>query len=203
MSPTATTNGVGASTNIDALLKATDASAAAQAAEALAAYTNEHGFRSLDSDNILTALLNAARSKKSATDRENAAIGLGALFVKVGGKNAPTPLGAEPWFLGTLAPLLELYADKVDSVKKAAESAVGSLLVLAPAEATPELLRNLYGTIESSASKWQSKVGALKRISKLADAFPEQIGEQLEELIPHLKNAMSDTKAEVSRSLAA
>ncbi|CEH17414.1 mrna export factor elf1 [Ceraceosorus bombacis] len=199
MSPTATTNGAGASASVDALLKAPDASSAAQAAEALASHVNEHGFRTLDSENILASLLTATRSKKSATDRENAAIGLGALFVKVGGKNAPTPLGAEPWFLGSLTPLLELYADKVDSVKKAAESAVGSLLVLAPAEATPELLQNLYGTIESSASKWQSKVGALKRISKLADAFPEQIGEQLEELIPHLKNAMSDTKSEVSK----
>jgi elongation factor 3 len=184
---------------VKAVLAAPDEAAAQLAAEQLAAHVNEHGLRSLEAHGILDALLTALRNKKSASERENAAVALGALITKVGGKNAPTPLGAEPWLLATLPGLLDLYADKADPVRRAAESAVNSFYALPPPEAVPEFLETLYEILDSSAPKWQSKVGALKLIGKMASAASEQVGEQLVELIPHLKNCMSDTKAEVAK----
>lgn len=197
----AATNGAAsAATYLDAIYKAPSAEDCHKASDGLAEYINQHGLRVIESEAIIPSLLKAARNKKSGYEREAAAIALGAIFSKVAGKNAPSPLGAEPWLLPqTLPTLLELYADKGDVVQEAAQSAVGQLFVLSPPESVPELLKVLYATLESSASKWQSKVGALKLIGKLSDSCSEQIGEQLPHLIPYLTNAMHETKAEVSR----
>lgn len=196
----AATNGAStAATYLDAIYKAPSAEECHKAADGLAEYINQHGLRVTESEAVIPSLLKAARNKKSGYEREAAAIALGAIFSKVAGKNAPSPLGAEPWLLPqTLPTLLELYADKGDVVQEAAQSAVGQLFVLAPPESVPELLKVLYATLESSAAKWQSKVGALKLIGKLSDSCSEQIGEQLPHLIPYLTNAMHETKAEVS-----
>ncbi|KAK0540407.1 [NU+] prion formation protein 1 [Tilletia horrida] len=184
---------------LTALYKAPSAEECAAVAEQLAAYINTAGLRTLQSEGVLDSLLKATRNKKSGYEREAAAVGLGAIFSKVGGKNSPSPLGAEPWLLTTLPALLDLYADKGDVVKDAAQSAVTALFALPPPEAVPEFLSVLYTVLESSASKWQSKVAVLKLISRTAERASEQVGEQLVELIPQLTNAMHDTKAEISK----
>jgi len=184
---------------LTALYKAPSAEECNSAAEELTNYINAVGLRSLQNDGIIDSLLKATRNKKSGFEREAGALGLGAIFTKVGGKNAPSPLGAEPWLLSTLPALLDLHADKGDVVKEAAQAAVTALFALPPPEAVPEFLNELYGVLESSASKWQSKVAVLKLISRLADRASEQVGEQLVELIPHLTNAMHDTKGEISK----
>ena len=130
----------GASQALEALYKAPSAEECHVAAEQLAEYINQKGLRVLQSEGILDSLVNASKNKKSGYEREAAAIGLDAIFVKVGGKNAPSPLGAEPWLLPTLPAILELYADKGDVVRQAAETAAGSLLSLVPPEAAPEFL---------------------------------------------------------------
>ena len=119
-------------------------------AEVLTEHINTHGVRTLMSERILEALLDKLKSKKHAEDRERAAIGLGAIASKVAGKNAPLPLGAEPWLIPAIAPLLETYADKNEKVKQAAESAMASIVPLFPPEAAAELLDVLYGVIMSS-----------------------------------------------------
>lgn len=192
------TNGVSAETLLNALYNAPSAADCHVAADALASHINTHGLRSLETEGIQDSLLKACKNKKSGFEREAGAIGLSTIFTKVGGKNAPSPLGAEPWFLSTLPSLLDLYADKGDVVREAAEGAVNALVALSPAEAVPEVLMLLYDVLENSATKWQVKVGALKIIGRLSDSASEQIGEQLVDLIPHLKNRMSDTKSEVS-----
>ena len=115
---------------VQALLESSSSADAHLAAEKLAEYVNEQGLRVTAREHILDTLVERLRSKKSASDRERAAIGLGALATKVGGKNAPMPNGAEPWLGVALVPLLENYADKNDAAKKAAESAVSALAAL-------------------------------------------------------------------------
>ncbi|PWN34889.1 uncharacterized protein FA14DRAFT_164071 [Meira miltonrushii] len=184
---------------VKALLKAPSAEECHLAADKLTQYVNQTGLKSLGDDKILITLANACKNKKSGYEREAGAIGLTAVFTNVGGKNSPSPLGAEPWLLSTLPILLELHADKGDVVREAAESAIKSLMALPPPEAVPEVLEQLYQVLENSATKWQAKVAALKTIGRMSDSAPEQIGEQLVDLIPHLKNRMSDTKAEVAK----
>lgn len=169
------------------------------AAEQLAEYVNKNGLRVVQSECILDSLVKASKNKKSGYEREAAAIGLDAIFVKVGGKNAPSPLGAEPWLLHVLPSILELYADKGDVVRQAAETAASSLLSLVPPEAAPEFLNVLYEVLGSSSAKWQAKVGALKLLGRLSASASEQIGDELVELIPYLTKAMHETKAEISK----
>lgn len=195
----AATNGTASPASLlDALFKAPSSVECSLAAEQLSSYVNQHGLRCLSEEKILDSLLKATRNKKSGYEREAGAVGLDAIFTKVGGKNAPCPLGAEPWLLDTLPSLLELYADKGEVVREAATSAVNSLFSLAPPEATPNLLELIYNFLGDSSAKWQGKVGALKLLGRLSEAASEQVAEQLVELIPHLTSAMHETKAEVS-----
>ncbi len=186
-------------TGSPALYKAPSAEECHVAAEHLTDYINDNGLRVLQSEGILDSLIQASKNKKSNYEREAAAIGFDAIFTKVGGKNAPTPLGSEPWLLNTLPVILELYADKGDVVKSAAETAAGSLLSLVPPEAAPELLAVLYDVLSSSSAKWQAKVGALKLIGRLSGSASEQVGDELVELIPYLTKGMHETKAEISK----
>ena len=188
---------------LDAVLSASDAAACAEAASELCAYINSVPLRqALQADGISAVLLLAANNKKFSSERESAAIALEAIAYQCGGKNAaPFPLGAEPWLLHDfLVVLLDLHADKADVVREAAEKATSALWSLPPPEAAKDVLEMLYAVLKDSATKWQSKVGALKLISKLSQAASDQVGAVLEDLIPVLTNAMHETKAEV-RSL--
>lgn len=168
-------------------------------AEALTEYINMNGLRTLLSERILDELLDRLKDKKQAGLRERAAIGLGAVASKVAGKNAPMPLGAEPWLVNAIPPLLDGYGDKNEAAKKAAEGAMGAIVPLFPPEAAAELLEMLYSVITSGTAKWQAKVGALKIISRLADLAYEQVGDELTQITPVLTQGMHETKAEVSK----
>ncbi|PWZ02480.1 hypothetical protein BCV70DRAFT_196723 [Testicularia cyperi] len=184
---------------LEALYKAPSAEECHAAAEELANYVNEHGLRTLQTEGIIDSLLKASKNKKSGYEREAAVIGLDAIFVKVGGKNAPSPLGAEPWLLHTLPAILDLYAEKGDVVREAAETAASSLFALVPAEAAPEFLNVLYDVLGSGAAKWQAKVGALKLLGRLSSSASEQVGDELVELIPYLTKGMHETKAGIAK----
>lgn len=168
-------------------------------AETLTEYINTNGLRTLLSERILDELLDKLKDKKQTHLRERAAIGLGAVASKVAGKNAPMPLGAEPWLVKAIPPLLDGYGDKNEAAKKAAEGAMGALVPLFPPEAAAELLEMLYSVITSGTAKWQAKVGALKIISRLADLAYEQVGDELTQITPVLTQGMHETKAEVSK----
>ncbi|KAN0062018.1 [NU+] prion formation protein 1 [Thecaphora frezii] len=193
------TNAASPADLVKALLAAPSADECHRAAEQICDHVNAAGLRSLDTDKIIDSLVKASKNKKSGYEREAAAIGLDAIFVKVGGKNAPSPLGAEPWLISTLPAILDLYADKGDVVREAAESAAASLFSLFPPEAAPEFLEALYSVLDSGSAKWQAKIGALKLLGRLSSSASEQVGDQLVELIPHLTHAMHETKAEVAK----
>ena len=185
---------------VEALLSSADVTDAHQNAERLAEYINTHGgLRVIAAEGILDSLFAATRSKKSAAERERGAIGIGAIITKVAGPNAPVPGGAEPWLLPVLPTLLDLYADKEEGVRKAAEAAAQALATNVPYEALFALLTEIYRVIEGSGGRWQAKVGALKILGRLADKAPEQIGDELANITPVLTAAMHETKAEVSK----
>ena len=184
---------------VEALLASASETDAHVAAEQLCDAINERSLRWLADERILEALIAATRDKKSAGARTRGAIGIGAIATKVGGKNAPVPRGAEPWLAEALPPLFELYADKQEEVKKAAEAAVAALVALYPPEAVPELFETLYAVVLNGNVKWQSKVGALKLMSRMSDRALEQVGDELAHITPVLTEAMRETRAEVSK----
>ncbi len=108
----------GATQALEALYKAPSAEECYVAAEQLAEYVNQNGLRVLQSEGILDSLVKATKNKKSGYEREAGAIGLDAIFVKAGGKNAPSPLGAEPWLLYTLPPSLSSTQTRARSFVK-------------------------------------------------------------------------------------
>lgn len=180
------------------LFTSANAEEASGAANSLASYVNDHGLRVLDSEQVAEALVLASNNKKSASERESAAIAFQTIAYHCGGKNArPFALGAEPWLMDLLPPTLDLYADKSDSVREAAEGAASALLALIPPEGAVDVLGRLYAILKDGAPKWQTKVGTLKAISRLSEADSEQIGEVLEDLIPVLTHSMHETKGEV------
>jgi elongation factor 3 len=185
---------------LQAIFTAPSAPECAQAASQLCEHVNANSLRVLHEQGIITSLVAAASNKKSGYERESAAVAVEALAYKCGGKNAtPFALGADPWLLDAfLLPLLELYADKGDVVREAAEKAATALLSLAPQESAPDVLQRLFKVLQDGSVKWQTKIGALKLISRLSESASEQIGELLEDLIPVLTTSMHETKAEVS-----
>lgn len=170
-----------------------------KASESLAAYINSRGIRVLDTEGIAASLVTASQSKKVALEREAAAAAFQTIAYQCAGKNAaPFALGAEPWLMDLLPPTLDLYADKSDTVREAAEGAASALVSLIPPEGVPDLLPRLYAILKDGSIKWQTKVGTLKILTRLSEADSEQIGEVLEDLIPVLTHAMHESKAEVS-----
>ncbi|KAF9949342.1 hypothetical protein BGZ65_007401 [Modicella reniformis] len=65
-------------------------------------------------------------------------------------------------------------------------------------QSTPILLPILLQSIGGPGKKWQTKVGALQLLADLSNASPIQIGIALPEIIPIVKDCLSDTKQEVA-----
>ncbi|EJT97252.1 hypothetical protein DACRYDRAFT_25084 [Dacryopinax primogenitus] len=159
------------------------------AAEKLAVQVKHAGLQSLTDSDVISTLTVYANNKKSGFERESAPVGLQAL-ARVCGH------GFEPALLETIPTLFELYMDKGDVVRSAADKAVKAILKLAPPEATRPILDVLEGVLE--AGKWRTKVGVLKAIQGLIPTAKEQLGQELASILLKIEHAMHDTKAEVS-----
>jgi elongation factor 3 len=110
-----------------------------------------------------------------------------------------TTLGmpAGPLLLPSLGILFDQYMDKGDVVREAAAAAVKSTLKIFPPEALGLVLRHLEAALKTT-KQWKSKVGILDAIKTLTNQNKDQIGEELGNTLPHIEQAMHDTKAEVS-----
>ncbi|CAG8599524.1 6485_t:CDS:1, partial [Acaulospora colombiana] len=110
-----------------------------------------------------------------------------------------TTLGipAGPLLLPSLGTLFDQYMDKGDVVREAATAAVKSTLKIFPPEALGLVLRHLEAALKQT-KQWKSKVGILDAIKTLTNQNKDQIGEELGNTLPHIEQAMHDTKAEVS-----
>ena len=159
-------------------------------ARGMAAKVQEDGLISLSTNNILVNLEAECKNKKSGLAREGALIGICALADVLGRPSEP--------FLTPLLPLiLDLYADKGPVVQDAASRAAMAIMANLPSQSAPAVLPILFQSIGGPGKKWQTKVGALQLLADLSNASPIQVGIALPEIIPVVKDCLSDTKKEV------
>ncbi|KAF9585199.1 hypothetical protein BGW38_003469 [Lunasporangiospora selenospora] len=149
------------------------------------------GLILLKTHNILTHLDAESRNKKSGLAREGALIGLCALTDVIG-----RPI--EPFMLQLLPTILDGYADKGPVVQDASARTADAILGIMPSQSAPILLPILYQGFSGPGKKWQTKVGALELLADLANSSPIQVGIALPEIIPLVKDCLSDTKKEVA-----
>ncbi|KAG0346747.1 hypothetical protein BG004_000947 [Podila humilis] len=157
----------------------------------MAAKVQKDGLITLKTTNILTNLEQESKNKKSGMAREGALIGICALADVLGRPS-------EPFLLPLLPTILDLYADKGPVVQDAASRAALAIVATMPSQSTPVLLPILFQAIGGPGKKWQTKVGALQLLADLSNASPIQVGIALPEIIPVVKDCLSDTKKEVA-----
>lgn len=160
-------------------------------AREMAAKVVKEGLISIKTNNILGNLEQEAKNKKSGLAREGALIGLCALAEVIGRPS-------EPFMLPLLPLILELYADKGVVVQDAAARAAVAIMGIMPSQSAPIVLPILFQCISGPGKKWQTKVGALQLLADLSNASPIQVGIALPEIIPIVKDCLSDTKQEVA-----
>jgi len=165
------------------------------AAHQLAEIIKKQGIAYLKVHGVLDSFLNGARNKKSGLEREGALIGFNALAEVLGHQS-------EPILLPHVPIMLDLFADKGAVVQETAELAVNTIVKDIPPEAYKSLLPVIYDALGANGSKkWQTKVGALKILSRLAQDAPLQIAASLPELIPIVSDyGLTDTKSEVEKA---
>ncbi|KAF9109536.1 hypothetical protein BGX27_007499 [Mortierella sp. AM989] len=148
------------------------------------------GLIFLKTTNMLTNLETEAKNKKSGLAREGGLIGICALAEVIGRP-------AEPFLVPMLPTILDLYADKGPVVQDAAARAAEAIMAIMPSQSAPMVLPVLFQNISGPGKKWQTKVGALQLLADLSNASPIQVGIALPEIIPIVKDCLSDTKKEV------
>ncbi|CAN6621182.1 [NU+] prion formation protein 1 [Trichomonascus vanleenenianus] len=128
--------------------------------------------------------------------REGAMLVLTSIARKFG---ADSP--AEAYLVQSLGSALDLLADKENSVKRSAQTAVDSIYAIYPDEAkVSAVLTKLVEYLNSSA-KWQSKIGALKLVEKILEEVPQDFLEsRFVDTLPTLTNVMHDMKPELSKA---
>ncbi|KAJ3316439.1 hypothetical protein HDU76_001791 [Blyttiomyces sp. JEL0837] len=163
-------------------------------ANKLARLLQNEGVRSLLDYKVLQSLSEGAKNKKSGFIRESAVIGFAAVFKQMGPACVPFVLDYAPV-------IFDLLADKGEVVRDGAMNAIVNLFKLpSPLAVKPHLLPFLYEHGLPSAKKWQTRIGALKMVDLLAERAPEQVGDCLVDLIPHISECINDTKPEVSKA---
>ncbi|KAF9551678.1 hypothetical protein EC957_006571 [Mortierella hygrophila] len=157
----------------------------------MAARVQKEGLISLKTNDILTNLEAECKNKKSGLAREGALIGICALADVLGRPS-------EPFLMPLLPLILDLYADKGPVVQDAASRAALAIMANMPSQSAPIVLPILFQSIGGPGKKWQTKVGALQILADLSNSSPIQVGIALPEIIPVVKDCLSDTKKEVS-----
>ncbi|KAJ3033539.1 hypothetical protein HDV00_006074 [Rhizophlyctis rosea] len=148
------------------------------------------GLHTLESEGVLNNLRTEAVNKKSGLAREGALLGIAGITRVLGRPGFP-------YLLPLLPTVLDGYADKGQPVREAAESAALAIIALPSPHATKLILPILYDAMER---KWQTKVGALQLLGKLAANAPAQIGIMLPEIIPRVSDCLHETKSEVAQA---
>ncbi|TEB37411.1 hypothetical protein FA13DRAFT_1682247 [Coprinellus micaceus] len=174
---------------VEALKTAPTAPDAKAAADKLAKEVLTQGVQSLEDAKILSTLQTFATNKKSGYERESGALGYHSLATILGAR-------AGPLLLPSLPTLYDLLMDKGDVVRAAASSAIKAILKLFPPESVSVVFRNLETILDNG--KWRSKVGVLDGIKLFVNSARDEVAAELATLLPHVENAMHDTKAEVS-----
>ncbi|KAF9092471.1 translational elongation factor EF-1 alpha [Mortierella sp. AD031] len=101
----------------------------------------------------------------------------------------------EPYLIPLMPKVLDGYADKVATVREAADSASKAIMALPSMYAVKLLLPVLFDSIENG--RWQTQCGSLQILAGLSKSSPKQISNCLSEIVPVLSAAMWSTRPEV------
>ncbi|KAG0331184.1 translational elongation factor EF-1 alpha, partial [Podila horticola] len=175
------------------LIKATQEQATPEERKAHAAKVGEHvkklgvvkAFHDGKLVKTITALL---ESKKHPNFREAAYFVLAQVSKAVG-------QAGEPYLIPLVPKVLDGYADKVVSVRDAADEASKAIMALPSRYAVKLLLPVLFDSIENG--RWQSQCGSLQILTGLSKTSPKQISNCLSEIVPVLSASMWSTRPEV------
>lgn len=144
---------------------------------------------------LISALTDILKSgdKKRASQREVALHVVSALLAKHG-------LSASPYMSDMLAPALTLMADKHSKNVQSTAVKVGTAIVdtLVPVAKRAVCVSMLVEGLSLQA-KWQTQVGALNLITKIATDAPHEIGSCMPELVPAVAPLMCEAKAALSK----
>ncbi|KAF9940838.1 translational elongation factor EF-1 alpha [Mortierella alpina] len=133
----------------------------------------------------LTSLL---ENKKQPAHRETAYMILAQVSKAVGQPG-------EPYLIPLVPKVLDGYADKVVSIRDAADEASKAIMALPSRYAVKLLLPVLFDSIENG--RWQSQCGSLQLLAGLSKTSPKQISKCLSEIVPVLSASMWSTRPEV------
>ncbi|KAF9962735.1 translational elongation factor EF-1 alpha [Modicella reniformis] len=133
----------------------------------------------------LTTLL---ENKKQASSREASYHILTSVSKAVG-------QAGEPYLIPLVPKILDGYADKIATVREAAEEASKAIMALPSRYAVKLLLPVLFDSIENG--RWQSQCGSLQLLSGLSKTSPKQISLCLSEIVPVVSASMWSTRPEV------
>ncbi len=134
-------------------------------------------------------------ASKSGYERESAPVLVERICRSLG-------TGVEGVFLPLIPALLNLAMDKGQPVRSAVNTAMSTLIKIAPAEGSRMVLEALCATMDDTKG-WRTKIAAVKAMEGLVKPGAEEwVAMELGRVIPIIEHAMHDTKSEVSMSFA-
>ncbi|KAG8998600.1 hypothetical protein FRB94_001382 [Tulasnella sp. JGI-2019a] len=159
------------------------------AADGLARAVKTNGLTTLADREVLTTITDLLKNKNAA-----GAVGIQSLATVLG----PVVL---PLVLPSLPVLIQLFDEKSDAVRTAAQAAVKALVGLTPVEAFQTVLQILIDELKGH-TKWQGKVGCLKEIARFVDLKgqegKDEVASILGTILPPIELTLHDTKSDVS-----
>ena len=183
------------SENLSAMNEATKISEVREQCNEIADKIFDQGASKIEEWKIAEVLKTLGKPKNSALLREASSILIQTLSRKFAGV---TPF--EAYFVELFQYAFELFTDKENTVKRAAQTAVDSLYGMFPVEAKASALVGYFLQYLKSGSKWQSKIACLKLTEKLIEECPADLLElEFYEAIPILTDMATDFKPELAK----
>ncbi|KAF9379023.1 translational elongation factor EF-1 alpha [Podila verticillata] len=175
------------------LIKATQEQATSEERKAHAAKVGEHVkklgvIKAFHGGQLIKTITTLLENKKQPNLREAAYFILAQVSKAVG-------QAGEPYLIPLVPKVLDGYADKVTSVRDAADEASTAIMTLPSRYAVKLLLPVLFDSIENG--RWQSQCGSLQILTGLSKTSPKQISNCLSEIVPVLSASMWSTRPEV------
>ncbi|KAF8953145.1 translational elongation factor EF-1 alpha [Podila verticillata] len=175
------------------LIKATQEQATSEERKAHAAKVGEHVkklgvIKAFHDGQLIKTITTLLENKKQPNLREAAYFILAQVSKAVG-------QAGEPYLIPLVPKVLDGYADKITSVRDAADEASTAIMALPSRYAVKLLLPVLFDSIENG--RWQSQCGSLQILTGLSKTSPKQISNCLSEIVPVLSASMWSTRPEV------
>lgn len=158
---------------------------------------NKEGASAKDIEtwSIPDALTKFSKQKNPPLVKESAMLLIGRLAQQFFGKNPQ-----EAYLLPFFAFALDAVADKENTVKRAAQQSIDSLINIFPTESlTSSVLPRILEYLASGA-KWQSKLAALGVIDRIREDSPNDLLElTFKQAVPVLTDVATDFKPELAK----